>query len=147
MITAQELRIGNWVYFIDGAGNWVYSKIYSVDAKMVAISEPFKNEDESTGQGFMLLNGVFPIPLTPEILDKYGFKKQTTKSVTGFTRYCSQRMMLLVDDSENPFSNITAYYERHLSIYECLGERRNLKLHELQNLNYALTGEELEIKL
>lgn len=86
------------------------------------------------------------VPITDEILVKIEFYPQTQKTYTGFTRYCGNRMMLLVDHSENPFSNIELYYERHLAIYECLGQRTNLKLHQLQNITYFLTGKELEIK-
>lgn len=114
---ATELRIGNWVRFIDK----------KVQFQIGCISH---NEIE---MGFVLLSEVEPIPLTEEWLLKFGFKS-------------------------NPYNDTyyleNIYFEGCKLVFECNKTRGFTELwsdkfplvenvHQLQNLYFALTGEEL----
>lgn len=125
MIQANELRIGNWVELKN-------SGFIRIDADN--IGEIVNNP--------AILN---PIPLTPEILKKCGFytKKDPTST---FTIYWNPRMEIFAFMDENPIDRINIYY-RDVGDIAFLGTRRKFHLHQLQNLYFALTGEELQVQL
>lgn len=116
-IVSTELRIGNWVDF-KGYGQ-VNLDVFDV---------------------FFIRQCRFfqPIPLTPEILIKAGFK-------------------LLGEEENDVFykKDIGFYFGYHISIsgliendeFKCHGNPHIKYLHQLQNLIYTLTGEELVITL
>jgi hypothetical protein len=95
--------------------------------------------------GYLKEDEYEPIPLTHELLEKYGFYKQVDKTCTGFAIYCTSEtgMKLLVDEYETPFSNIEAYYEKYFGEYSYIGRRHDLKIHQLQNLYRTLVGKDL----
>lgn len=69
-----------------------------------------------------------PIPITPEILDKCGFVFNSSLNSYELGKYSFRYGMIFYDG------------------YRC--SELNFKyLHQLQNLYYALTGEQLEINL
>jgi hypothetical protein len=134
MLKATELRIGNWITDSFGANRKVAELRKGVVIELEhEIIDNYRN--------------CKPISLTPRILERAGFVKQVNRPGSSFTQYIAKGMMLLIDNAENPFSNIEAYYERHFTLFECIGYRHDLKLHELQNLYFALTGEELNVEL
>jgi hypothetical protein len=147
-MNANELRIGNWIE-IKSAEHWIdkvielplieyYSEKERSNCFKIRIGTKRIQVDEEKA---------FPIPLTVEIVEKCGFYPLEKKTATGFTRYANNYMELLVDEGENPFKNITAYYEVNLAHQSWLGHRPNLYLHQLQNLYFALTGSELKVNL
>ena len=109
MIQANELRIGNW-YLGASRGN-----------PLQATARFIQQLDEG------LLN-CSPIPLTPEILEKWGFisNPYQDRFELGqvYIQYCGVRNMFWLEN-----------YSPELKY-----------LHQLQNLYYALTGEELTFK-
>ena len=115
---AKELRIGNRILF-DG-------KITIVNTRMLAYinnANRLKNKID--------LISFEPIPLSEEILLKCGFKENgNRKRDFYFRNYCIE----LFDNSCNfwigDFNDIEINY-----------------LHQLQNLYWSLTGEELEINM
>lgn len=111
MIKTQELRINNWVFY---KGSQRPQRIIRID--------PIDNT---------VLEHIEPIPLTPEILEKCGFKKGD---------YNEFRHTDLI-------GTLTLYdgiCEIHLGdLYSVWIE----SLHRLQNLFYCLSGFELDIKL
>jgi hypothetical protein len=124
---AKELRIGNWVI----------NKTYP------------KEEQIECVQGFfdqypvLLINSqpqetIEPIPITPEILEKAGFK-QSIELVGGFL-YCE-------DKSEEDFDIALIDGIATLQVESCNYGKPFKYLHQLQNIFYALTGEELQINL
>jgi len=129
MITANELRIGNWV-----AMDKEFNQIRRDDFEMA-------NYIESTFE---------PIPLTPEILEKAGFEKDIymrTKDVISsirFTRYLNAIGIII---------NIKLLKNGKTLIMFSGCEKRLIDpnyikhLHQLQNLYFALTGEELAVEL
>ena len=131
MINANELRLGNWVFNV---GDFV--KITSVDERGI------NREDDSTAFGqyrsyYCTLPGPIGIPLTPEILEKCGF-------VNKFDNYYD----LTLPPEKNRFA---LFYHEKGCFYTSDALHRSHKmissLHDLQNLYFALTGEELQIDL
>lgn len=127
MIEASELRIGNWIK--NGIGE---------DFKANAQTICYFYESQST------LGAFSPIPLTEEWLERFGLTKKIMPDSTphytndnvdfepgvspdgkGGFMYC-----ILVDSSTETWQYIT-----HVQY-----------VHQLQNLYFALTGEELELK-
>jgi len=137
MINANELRIGNWVKLNNPesrpreVGN--YAKVFAIDSehsykeyKGTATISPFR-EFNFYGQFLCFID---PIPLTPEILEKCGFRK----SLNG---YCYG---MITNDGKNRFSIFTdgtfklGTQDLSVNIHH---------LHQLQNLYFALTNAEL----
>jgi hypothetical protein len=116
MIKANELRIGNWLY------DQGYYQITKIDG------------DEDTE----------PIPLTPEILDKCGFAKYDKRNYPLYApiteRYYRQNGVLIAEGFSGSYSLRDDI--KGGSIYNCFFKY----LHELQNLHFAITGKELEIR-
>lgn len=113
MIKANELRIGNWVMYDN--------RLFQIES----ISNPFPclNTDEF-GIGVVDWNNIQPIPLTPEILENFGFENWDKK------KYSNDVLCLTV----NGDGYLYLANQRHVNIFY---------LHQLQNLYFALTGEEL----
>ena len=118
---AKELRVGNLVSVIfAGHKTASYHKIVAEDIVDIA-----NKKVTSTPE---------PIPLTPEILEKAGFTNEDKLHAGANTWW-----------KEGMGEYLSFYYDGFLK-YELTG--RSVKyLHQLQNLYFALTGEELEIKL
>lgn len=130
MIKANELRIGNWVnYNING------EQLHS--GKITGI---YNTQDEPSrgviDYHYPLVFGQ-PIPLTPEILEKAGFESVRWSMgsynwVHRESKICFKRLKTQGDVvrfmAHNRITHVTS-------------------LHQLQNLYFALTGEELNINL
>lgn len=117
MIKASDLRLGNWV---DAGG-------------MARALEIYPNSiTTETAQNIWEF---FPIPLTPEILEKCGFVKR------GDWLYKEQFIIGFIT-TDNHFQ----------TEYKMAGVEGNWKLldipylHQLQNLFYSLTGKELNFQ-
>jgi hypothetical protein len=126
---ATELRLGNWVKI----GN-IYTKIEGISTWDNLIQNSRFAERE--------LNEFEPIPITEEILLKcegydknYGFEINET-TYLDFTIMGKWLYPYIIQEPE----------VSHLST-NCINLERIQHLHQLQNLFYALTGDELEINL
>jgi hypothetical protein len=118
MIKPNELRIGNWIEIRN--------------EKMLPYYYPVSGHDISTiddyGEGFE--GGNYPIPLTPELLEKCGFKHHHSSAYYTLGKF--------------------EIYEENGAFYYDLFRMRVVKiayLHKLQNLYFELYDKELEIKL
>ena len=123
-MTANELRIGN--YFQQPNDEKIYS-VLAIDEDNVAYG---KDEIGFNHYWWWEIEHIIPIPLTSEILEKAGFKK------------CDR---VEVGWELNGFQDMGKHgvIQRYIST-------NLLKLHyvhQLQNLIFALTGEELNIEL
>lgn len=120
MINSNELRIGNYVKLFDT--NDCY-KIHLVSKKSVQI------ESGLIGGEVFKLDNLHPIPLTEEILLKCGFELIKGWYVKG--------KIELFNINNNYFTTPSKGIISVDIIY----------LHQLQNLYFALTGQELQVNL
>jgi hypothetical protein len=151
MIQANELRIGNLVK--DRGG-----KILKLDYW----EGPDKIAMEMTFHGFPVhamteyIPYLQPIPLTPEILEKCGFKKWKGRVMENtniwMKKYEHEAGYFDVDNK--PVINtstigIRQYYGHSLpdEFFYTDHHSKIEHLHQLQNLYFALTGEELDVEL
>ena len=133
MIESKELRIGNLIY------NPVQKINLVVDGGLIA-TESMREKAVKDYKGFE------PIPLTEEWLDKFGFEEYS-KHINGDFELCIK--------SDKPSHHIVVrIYRGGFSVFnhsECDFTQiqfinRVKHVHQLQNLYFALTGEELKIK-
>ena len=120
---ANELRIGN---YIGSIGN-----IYEV----ILVDSKGNVKGFDGGTSFNLDDSITPIPLTEEWLLKFGYVlygKEATDSESPRDWYWIKKGFAISIDN---ITWKTSYIELIL-----------LSVHQLQNLYYALTGEELTIK-
>lgn len=113
MLAANELRIGNWYYEF---GNYRQTS-WSI----------LKTLSESTESQIWCK----PIPLAPEILEKFGFEKDNDGiySKLGFMFWLDDIGVMQLALNYSPICNAPCKY-----------------VHQLQNLIHALTGEEITFK-
>jgi hypothetical protein len=141
---ASEIRVGNWFRY---PGLWSYRQ-----PEGAIFSEfDFQWEDRdwfAVGESMLFLDEVLPIPLTEEWLIKFGFEKIKKESyVNGFE-------FILKPDSDLEFNGIGHHGwlkgDRSLVVNTlCRGNyvcNTVGYVHQLQNLYFALTGEELKAK-
>ena len=135
---ASELRIGNYILAdtLDG----LFMPHFVVGGDILAIQN-----DELPCE-------TKPIPITPEILEKCGFEKieyhpfwrLNQKSNTAIVYGCGRDgdgFPIVRDDSQ-----YRKYFACEDDMYSWQGKEIK-HLHQLQNLYFALTGEELAINL
>jgi hypothetical protein len=114
---ANELRIGNWINDIMGG-------FCQITADDIANWEAINAQ---------------PIPLTPEILEKSGFQWE----VSDHKPQCEKNGVLFFLYEDGSIGVGGWVYSDYIEI----GNANARYLHQLQNLYFALTGEELEIKI
>lgn len=116
MIQANELRIGNFITCENASG------VIKVFYHHIRYAQIYKD------------NNYTPIPLTPEWLERCGF---TVEKFNG-------EDACLIHSGKKLFAS---YFKRSKTLSVDVIYPRKLKfLHELQNLYFALTGEELKVK-
>lgn len=132
MINANELRIGNWVKLF----NDDFYKIHVISKTVIQV------EGGIIGGEVFKLEHTKPIPLTPEILEKCGFRMYCEKSIKtewdnnprfSYQYLCKNDRFIVThtpsDDADRTFRAANDLIVKYL--------------HQLQNLYFALTGEEL----
>lgn len=131
---ARELRIGNYIQY--------FGNVVQVEGIV----------NESNGFGLQLNGGDFAsinsnslehIPLTEEWLLRFGFVKEVEyKKKINFSRFHLFQINASnsYNDNENEFK-VNFYQSK-----QCVELCRIKHVHQLQNLYFALTGEELTLK-
>ena len=103
-------------------GNWIYFPMIKNNYQIIRLDFDNKNE-----------NNYSPIPLTEDILLKCGFYQKNN--------------LFILKDITLQLINCGTEIDNHLG-FVLLGFNNEIKyVHQLQNLYFALTGEELTIKL
>ena len=128
MINANELRIGNW-FQQDASNNNAISRFFTVDEiKRYGVRSTYIRQDTNQPHTSLFsLDSIHPIPLTPEILEKCGAIVYEFDNGLGNQYRIKDRLFVIRD------GDIVDY-----------GSSVIIKhLHQLQNLYFALTGEEL----
>lgn len=133
MITASELRIGNWVMYNDQNETPMPTAIQICIQDLILINENVKDCNYK------------PIPLTEEILLKCGFQKRESSACNEYYIGINQvtkdwlfSITWLIKPESINAPNCPFYRNGGHNIYY---------LHELQNLFYSLTKTELIINL
>ncbi len=121
MVQAHELRIGNMVEY-----NSIFYEVWSIDKDYLELDS---EAADSHADNIKTLSAN-PIPLTPEILEKYGFDYDASYDVPKV-----QKGNLVLFGYENEFGANFGHVTQ-LDVHVKY-------LHQLQNLYFALTGEEL----
>ena len=143
MIKANELRIGNLILWNPKLSHpsttlhptqievtsILQDKIGYISAGMEHRAEPFEDDLLQMETSHKPTEELEPIPLTSELLEKYGFE------IVSGEVYRKGYFVLekLQDDNEEVFQ-LNGYEIRPKITY----------LHQLQNIYFVLTGEELE---
>ena len=78
-LTAQDLQIGDWVVY---NGDVEYCYPIKVEGMDIATDSLITTDRDDVG-----FDGVWPIPITPEILEKNGFEKILDEDNTECYRY------------------------------------------------------------
>lgn len=144
-MNANELRIGNLVYTTlideDDLLRKKDDNLHIVDADDIKSISDWEFNGKKKIKGIYCIS--YPIPLTEEWLLKFGFKKETLGDDEGF--FYSYRLkndvycdLSFLSGDKNGYLEVTLFpYEQWF---------RYRYIHQLQNLYFALTGEELKIK-
>ena len=138
MIKANDLRIGNKI-LLNGSIDTV-TGIFNQLAEMEGIDYLIQNSEYLDYS----LDKIEPIPLTPEILEKVGFEK----SETGI-KDCYVYNLILAESPLVSILNLELQYCDKDLICEVkllpFNTSKYKYLHELQNIWFILSGEELPI--
>ncbi len=124
---AMELRIGNYIENTD-----------SQMASYMVVNADVIKQNEHT-----MYASLEPIPLTEEWLIKFGFEKLNTKMSDCFV-FQKGLWRVAIKDNIEKNNEWVLWHERISPPTWCLS--RFEYIHQLQNLYFALTGEELTLK-
>lgn len=130
---ANELRIGNYVTHTNKNGTFTL--------KVETISNIGIQSINNGGTWLFAFKEIKAIELTPQLLEQFGFEKCNDIDAWYSIKILNEWTRLLI----NP-----KFYMAQLSINNhdtIIGQRVFADLHQLQNLYFALSGHELEVKL
>ena len=119
MLKANELRIGNWVSYDEDDTPFEVIEIYIHGLSV-------KNSEEET---WIEIDKFSAIPLSQEILKMYGYSEED---------FSNGKITIIGQD----LNNVIGYVIKSLNSNICIKS-----LHQLQNIFFALTNEELKINL
>lgn len=152
MIIANELRIGNLVTWNPKLVS-PNSTLPPLQVEVISISpdrisyvfpnienrvEPFEDDVAQNGVRHKLLEELEPIVLTTEILDNCGFEEKTGLLTEAHFEKGDLQLKF-----NGEFFQRLALTKIDFTVFELPIKH----FHQLQNLYFAMTGEELEIKL
>jgi len=128
---AKDLRIDNWFYAVHPVDGLFEMQVRGIAQDGTIETDAYGN---TYGTCDCDINSVKPIPLTEEWLLRFGFELTETNYDGGHHYWIWDFSGIL----------LTTPYEDD-SVVE-LGDAKFKYVHQLQNLYFALTGKELEIK-
>lgn len=146
LMKAKELRIGNLIEENNTETLLIVEGIYKFDDNKFKISTS-TFEGISGRKSDLPISTLSPIPLTEEGLVKFGLKKITDDITSNDNHKTTDTEYYSLMDGwiilrANPDS-IALCFDMDYSIFTI---SEILSVHQLQNLYFALTGEELEVK-
>lgn len=130
MIDPKELRIGNLVQ--DAISLEKSLPVYKLESGVVTCGSDLFSYPYLTEQ-------IKPIPLTPEILQKCGFACMFMQEVWSVEAEFGILSIALTNPDKHPDGNLVVFEGVRLFSIKYL--------HQLQNLYFALTGQELNVEL
>lgn len=134
MINTEELRLENWVYKVDSNSNKTPKKVFSIQKEYVSLEGQKGNPCDK--------RLIKPIQLTEDILVNSGFELINNKYYVLDLKnnlaigFIDNRVLMFLIDGEGDLGFKAMRTTRIISY-----------VHELQNLYYDLTGNELNIIL
>lgn len=129
---AKELRIGNLIKCLNtNNGLDIALIVDSISFGLIGCYDIKKEHCHFYGS----IEKVYPIPLTEEWLVKFGFKNDNFYNTYALKEYCIDIKDGEFNVMNDPCSSAGCYYLTTIKY-----------VHQLQNLYFALTGEELELK-
>jgi hypothetical protein len=137
-IAINELRIGNWVYPNDENAT-PYPVLGLLKDKWICCWENVIGDIE-----YVKYSDAQPITLTPEILKKCGFEKVKDGKMPYWKLVINRTEVISIEEDWSVGLNAT---DETSSQGYATNENRCKYLHQLQNLYFALTGQELTINL
>lgn len=129
-LSAQDLRIGNWVY--DGERTQFPMQVVAIGKDWAHLDFP----DNEGGVWEADIKDLRAIAIDKEVLKKAGFKWAVGY---GHKQLDENKCMQYYKHE----SRLRVWYKTEDVIFECHGVRH---LHQLQNAYYMATGEELEVQ-
>lgn len=138
MVKVNELRIGNLLLWnTEHAGGGI--------SKVISVTEIGYKIKSQTGCHPSLdeYKDIEPIPLTPEWLERCGFAENDR----GYYVLVSGGFYLLKNDLKDETGAIDGFALVAAGSHGLVQKPIYKHLHQLQNLFFALTGEELNVKL
>lgn len=123
MIKASELRIGNWVN--------LRGDNMQVDGGDIYDLQDSENLDDWN-----------PVPITPEILEQCGFERNGER----YKIFCTENHWLELHLKTGLASFCFGFSKNKKDDSVLIGNRFEF-IHQLQNLYFALTGEELQVNI
>jgi hypothetical protein len=139
-LTPQELRIGNFVTYKD----YGTSTIVRLDSEGFCSILPCN----WTGPIGKVLQEIEPIDLTEDWLKKFGFKKIEESPFTediSLKYWVNNRVCLFFNESPPEDTWLIGWADQRFGKYSVVTGRWIHHVHELMNIHFALTGEELTI--
>lgn len=131
----QELRIGNYIQF---NSTWDIERVYNIVSNFKWQDELKHQRKVSPEINDVDIKDVRPIPLTEEWLLNFGFKENFKVEVDRG----NEKTFLW-----SKLSFRLTIWDNYKLVYDYMGGNIEIKyVHQLQNLYYALTGSELQIK-
>lgn len=125
MIKSNELRIGNIINYIGGENVLVYTITEAVEIEAVSNNRLYE-----------------PIPLTPGILEKAGFEQ--IKKIADLLTIVTGPLQTELIETETTYT-VKGYQSWGMKL---IATDTYIKhIHQLQNLYFALTGDELNVNL
>ena len=138
---ANELRIGNFVQDKKWKTPWIincFLGLSTVEVDSASVSFPTDSCHEPS------LHTLEPIPLTEEWLERFGFEKVSEDYVRYDLKASKDIYIIYADDYSCALFNSKESEEDELGV---IPNWETIKhVHQLQNLYFALTGQELTIK-
>jgi predicted S18 family serine protease len=150
MINTSELRRGNWVYLNLNTGGELFCTVEEIKAEELLLDF----EGVKTRESYIMVN---PVGLSSEILERVGFTKadvydeeiwfeieaKNNKIEIAFYEDIEQSQKNYTDKLEKIRCYISNPYNAILNV-----SINNIQyLHQLQNLYFSLTGQELQVNL
>ena len=143
---ANELRIGNYLHAIINQeidrGNGIIEDVEVCEVVKVMGFDPFQNMIWCDSELYIENYNLQPIPLTGEWLERFGFEKASGDYVRYDLKATEDVYILYADDYSCGLFNSKESEENELGV---IPNWETIKhVHQLQNLYFALTGEELQ---
>lgn len=129
---ANELMIGDWVSYTEYE---YYRKVSSIDPLMERVGLGYIDLNTFPSYDYCDIHDVNPIPLTPEILEKNGWKQSKYETCSGLYEYKGEHLShLMVKRSNGRWVAIVDGQDNVEETYDASYLRINIfYVHELQH--------------